>query len=101
MSVFRTTVIRTRVTARGTITRIGPDVPLPIRKEIGDLATGPRTSPDLPRNDDGDDEDNYYAAVANDDDNDDNDNDCYNPKHKPNFTKLIANVDFSTFRNLI
>jgi hypothetical protein len=84
MSVFRTRAIRTRVTARGTTTRTGRDVCLPIGKETGDLAIGPRTSPDLPRNDDGDDEDNDDAAA------DYNDNDCYNPKHKPNFTKLIS-----------
>jgi hypothetical protein len=35
---------------------------------------------------DGDDDD---AAAADDDDDDDN-KDCYNPKHKSNFRKLIS-----------
>lgn len=86
MSVFKTTVIRTRVTARETTrTRIEQDVHLPVRKEIGDLVTGRRTSPDLPRND-----------YGNDEDDDDDDNDCYDPRHKMCFPEVY----FSTFKNL-
>lgn len=89
MYVFITTAIRTRVTARGTTrTRIEQDVHLPVRKEIGDLVTGRRTSPDLPRNDNGNDENN--------DDDDDDDNDCYDPRHKMCFPEL----HFSTFISL-
>jgi hypothetical protein len=54
MFVFITITIRTTATIRTIIkrkTRTRVDVRMPIGRETGELVTGRRTSPDLPRND--------------------------------------------------